>query len=274
MSNVLFCPPTYFDVIDVKNPFMQGASVDKAKARAQWEGVRQAFADAGCGVREIEAVPGLEDMVFAANQTFAAVTPRGEKFIVPSAMRFESRRREVPYFVEYFRKAGYRVIDLALPEGEFLEGGGDLLWNADERFVWAGHGSRSTRGGVARFTQAMALVGVKVVQLELCDPRFYHLDTCLAVLTHESVLIHPAAFTDDALAEIRSRAKRVHEVSEEDALRFTCNGVSVNGRFLVSALTPGLEKILAAEGLQPMPVDTGEFEKSGGSVCCLKQFVP
>ena len=45
MNNVLFCPPTYFDVIDVKNPFMLGAKVDKAKARGQWESVRRAFLD-------------------------------------------------------------------------------------------------------------------------------------------------------------------------------------------------------------------------------------
>jgi hypothetical protein len=34
-KTALLCPPTYFDVIDRKNPYMVGASpVDKAKARA------------------------------------------------------------------------------------------------------------------------------------------------------------------------------------------------------------------------------------------------
>jgi len=30
---------------------------------------------------------------------------------------------------------------------------------------------------------------------------------------------------------------------------------------------------LAIEGLRPMRVETSEFEKSGGSVCCLKLLV-
>lgn len=39
-KTALLCPPTYFDVIDRKNPYMMGASpVDKAKARTvgSWE---------------------------------------------------------------------------------------------------------------------------------------------------------------------------------------------------------------------------------------------
>ena len=35
-----------------------------------------------------------------------------------------------------------------------------------------------------------------------------------------------------------------------------------------------MQKALQAEKLAPVVVDTSEFEKSGGSVCCLKMFVP
>jgi hypothetical protein len=70
-KTALLCPPAYFDVIDRKSPYMVGASsVDKAKALAQWEGLRGALEAAGVKVETIEPVPGLEDMVFAANQVF------------------------------------------------------------------------------------------------------------------------------------------------------------------------------------------------------------
>jgi N-dimethylarginine dimethylaminohydrolase len=43
MKSVLLCPLTYFDVRDVKNPYMQDAdAVDHEKALDQWEALRRA----------------------------------------------------------------------------------------------------------------------------------------------------------------------------------------------------------------------------------------
>ena len=271
-NRALFCPPDHFEIRDVKNPFMRGAEpVDPKKARAQWEEVRRAFEDAGVATEVIPAVPDLEDMVFANNQVFVGQSREGEPFIVPSHMRFPSRQREVPYFVEWFRGRGYRVLELDL-SNEFLEGHGDLLWHANGSKVWAGHGFRSSRGGVERFAAAMRLLEVEVIPLELVDGRFYHLDTCLAPLTAEAVLIYPGAFAPAALASIRANCPRVHEVGEPEALRFVCNGVAANGRFLTPHLDEGLLRALVREGLEPVVVETSEFEKSGGSTCCLKLF--
>jgi N-dimethylarginine dimethylaminohydrolase len=111
-----------------------------------------------------------------------------------------------------------------------------------------------------------------VIPLELTDARFYHLDTCFAPMTAEAVLIHPGAFSAGALASIRANCPRVHEVDEEEALGFVCNGVAANGRFLTPHLGAGLERALKREGLEAVGVETSEFLKSGGSVCCLKLF--
>jgi len=275
-NRALFCPPSYFEIRDVKNPFMRGTEpVDVERARVQWDEVRRAFEEAGVATEVIPAVPDLEDMVFANNQVFVGQTPRGDgfRFIVPSHMRFPSRQREVPYFVEWFRGQGYRVMELDL-SNEFLEGHGDLLWHADGSKVWAGHGFRSSRGGVERFAAAMRELEIEVIPLELVDGRFYHLDTCFAPLTAEAVLIYPGAFSGEALASIRANCPRVHEVDEPEALRFVCNGVAANGRFLTPHLDAGLVRALARERLEPVMVETPEFEKSGGSICCLKLFYP
>jgi N-dimethylarginine dimethylaminohydrolase len=276
INRALFCPPTYFEIRDVKNPFMRGAEpVDAAKAQAQWKEVRRAFEEAGVATEVIPAVPDLEDMVFANNQVFVGQTEKGERFrfIVPSHMRFPSRQREVPSFVEWFRGRGCKVRELDL-SNEFLEGHGDLLWHADGSKVWAGHGFRSSRGGVARFADAMRELEIEVFPLELVDGRFYHLDTCFAPLTAEAVLLYPGALSREALASIRAACPRVHEVDEAEALGFVCNGVAANGRFLTPRLDPGLLRALVREGLEPVVVETSEFEKSGGSVCCLKLFCP
>ncbi|MGH9555682.1 MAG: dimethylarginine dimethylaminohydrolase family protein, partial [Terriglobales bacterium] len=167
---------------------------------------------------------------------------------------------------------GYRVLELEFAS-DFLEGHGDLLWHADSSCVWAGHGIRSTRGGVEKFSQAMDPLGIEVIPLELVDPRFYHLDTCLAPLTPGAVLVYPGAFTAQALETVHSRCSRVYEVGAEDALQFVCNGVAAGDRFITPQVTPRLGQALTIEGLKPVRVETSEFEKSGGSVCCLKLFV-
>ena len=270
MNRALFCPPAYFEIRDVKNPFMHGAGpVDKEMARQQWEALRRAFEQAGIPTDVIAPVADLEDMVFANNQVFVGQGREGERFIVPSRMRFPSRQREVPYFVEWFRGRGYRVIELDYG-GEYLEGHGDLLWHADGSKVWAGYGIRSTRGGVEKFAAAMCQLDIAVIPLQLTDERFYHLDTCFAPLTSEAVLIYPGAFSREASASIRSGCPRVHEVDEQEALGFVCNGVAAKGSFLTPRLSPGLARALEREGLEPAVVETSEFEKSGGSVCCLK----
>ncbi len=271
----LMCPPVHFTVRDTKNPFMRGdIPVDPALAAAQWEALRTTFEQAGVAVSTIDPVEDLEDMVFAANQVFVGSAVR-RQFIVPSRMRFASREREVPYFIAWFRDRGFEVVDLGLDAAadEYLEGHGDLLVHPGYARVWAGYGIRSSREGVARFSSAMKNENVEVMPLELVDATFYHLDTCLAPLNAESGLVYPPAFSPTSLAALRRYWPRVHDVSREDAYRFVCNGVAVNGRFIVAHLSDALAEIVEGEGLQPCIVDTSEFEKAGGSVFCLKAFL-
>jgi N-dimethylarginine dimethylaminohydrolase len=273
---VLVCPPDYFTVRDVKNPFMAGVQpVDCELAKRQWSALCDAFAGAGVTVEKLDAVDDLEDMVFAANQAFVGADSSGTRFIVPSAMRHPSRAREVPHYVRWFKQHGFRTIDLRLDPaaGEYLEGGGDLLWHPNHPHVWAGYGFRSTKAAVAKFAEAMEREEIGVAPLELVDETFYHLDTCLAPLSSHAALIHAPALSAEAVASLRRVWKRLHEVSREDALCFACNGVAVNGYFIASHVSDALSRIVRDEGLKPVIVDTSEFEKAGGSVFCLKSFL-
>jgi N-dimethylarginine dimethylaminohydrolase len=270
---VLFCPPTYFEVRDAQNPFMRpGQAVDKALALKQWQGVRAAFEQAGMETLAIDPVADIEDMVFINNQVFVGESRELGPFIVPSRMRFSSRQREVPHVVQWFHARGYKVCELDLT-GEYLEGHGDLLWQAESSKVWAGFGARSSKAGVERFAASMGKLGIEVVPLHLVDPIFYHLDTCLAPLSSDTVLIYPGAFSLDAQQAIHKNVTRAHEVSREEALKFVCNGVSASGRYITPQLTPMLERALHREKLTPVVVSTSQFEKSGGSVCCIKLFI-
>jgi N-dimethylarginine dimethylaminohydrolase len=274
MLSALMCPPTYFDVVDQKNPYMSREHpVDRVKAHNQWENFCSVLQQNGCEIKTIDPVEGLEDMVFAANPIFVGEKPGYGKFAVPSRMLHASRQREVVFYTEWFRERNFHIIDIAF-DNDHLEGHGDLLWHPDHSHIYAGYGFRSTRGGVDKFAQAMSEMGIEVVPLELTDRYCYHLDTCLCPLNNEAVLIFAGAFSSQGLASIHKNWKKVHLLDVEEAHHFMGNAVVVNGYYIVSHSTPQLEAILQQEGLSAVHVDTSEFEKSGGSCACMVNFYP
>jgi N-dimethylarginine dimethylaminohydrolase len=267
----LMCPPTFFEVRERKNPYMR-LPIDRARAQQQWENLRQALEESGVNVETIDPVKDLEDMVFSANQVFVGYNDKIGKFIVPSEMKYLIRQREVPYYVDWFERRGYKIIALDL-RGECLEGHGDLLWHPDQSKIWAGYGFRSTYGAIEKFAAAMDSLEITVIPLRLVDEHCYHLDTCLCPLNGDAALIFPGAFSSEALAALQKGWKRLHELSREQALQFIVNGIVANSRYITPRLTDNLVRILNEEGLTPVRVDTSEFEKSGGSVFCMKCFI-
>jgi N-dimethylarginine dimethylaminohydrolase len=260
-KQVLLCPPAYFDVVDRKNRHMaEGRPVDPEKALKQWQALRSALEQAGCQVEIIDPVAGMEDMVFAANQAFVGFHEGIGKFIVPSRMVHDSRQREVPFYVEWFRKRGFKIIEVDL-SGEHLEGHGDLLWHPNWSRVYAGYGFRSTRAGVEKFGEAMAKLGIPVVPLQLVDPYCYHLDTCFCPLNNEALLIYPGAIAAESFAALGGFWKRIHELTVDEAHKFMGNGIVANENYLTPYITPHLEGILGKEGLTSVILDTTEFEK-------------
>jgi len=273
MKSVLLCPPAHFAVRDVKNPYMKNAvPVERERAQRQWQALHGALESAGLKVETIKPVEDFEDMVFAANPVFVGKHEKIGKFVVPSKMRFASRQREVPYYTEWFRTRGYSIIALDL-SNEYLEGHGDLIWQPDRSKIWAGYGFRSSLGGLQKFSAAMNDLGFPASILELVDEYCYHLDTSLCPLNNDAALIYPGAFSPHSLHELRRGWKRVYDLTRDQAVQFVCNGIVANGRYITSHITSNLKDILNTEGLEPVIVDTSEFEKSGGGPFCMKCFL-
>ena len=272
-QKVLMCTPEAFDVVDVKNVFMEGnvGSVDKPAARAEWEALRDAFESLGHPVLTIDGAPGLEDMVFCANQVLPGVNGDGKPYVVLSHMRFESRRREVPLFRAWFEARGYRIVELPEETG-FFEGMGDAIWHPGKQLIWGGVGQRTT---VRSYEALSAATGVPVVVLELVHPSFYHLDTAFCAVAPDTALVYPPAFTPEGRAMIAHGFARVIEVDDADATeRFACNAHALDGRTVV--MQRGADRTAAKlrdAGFDVVEVETGEFIKSGGSVFCMKMMV-
>lgn len=273
-TRVLMADPEHYAVEYVINPHMAGhvGSVDRRRAREQWEAVRAAYAGLGYRVEVLPGAPGLPDLVFTANQSFPFLRPDGRRAVVLSRMASEQRRPEVEILRAWHEADGAEIVELEGVEGPF-EAMGDALWVPGRRVVCGGYGFRTD---LAVYERLSEIVAAPIAAFELVDPRFYHLDTCLSLLDERTALWVPEAFTDEGAELLAALFPRLVEVPAREAEElFAANGHSPDGKhFLVQAGCTETVAAVRALGLEPIELDTSEFRKSGGSVFCMKLMLP
>jgi len=270
-TGVLVCPPTYFDVIDRKNPFMtMDTPVDREKAQRQWLTLRQAFEAAGLQVHDYAPLQGAEDMVFSANPAFAGLNRAGDRVAVASRMKYPSRSVEVPAIVERLTQLGYAV-DTTIPPSVCFEGGGDAVWHPGRHVLYGGYGWRSD---AASHPVLERVFEAEVVSLRLADERFYHLDTALCAIDADTALVVVEAFERAGLDELQRRFKRLQRIDVDEALSMAANAASgADGSVIIDCTALKTIAMLESLGYHVRAVDTSEFRKSGGSVYCMKQYL-
>ena len=255
----LMCRPEHFEVRYAINPWMDPSRpVDRDLALRQWERLVHVYEGLGHVVEQVDPLPGHPDMVFAANGGLVyGGRALGARFTFPE------RQAEGPAYAA-------RLASLAqvTPATHTNEGEGDFLVVGDR--VLAGTGFRTDR---AAHAEAAAVLDVEVVSLELVDPRYYHLDTCLAALSDDHVAYYPAAFSEasqEVLARLYPDAIRA---SRWDAEVLGLNCVSDGLHVVLAERADGLAGQLSEAGYLPVPVDLSELLKAGGSVkCCTLEL--
>ncbi|MFB7670200.1 dimethylargininase [Kitasatospora purpeofusca] len=259
----LMCRPTHFTVEYAINPWMDPAQpTDTALAVQQWERLYALYQQLGHTVELIDPVPGLPDMVYTAN---GATVIDGR--VLVANFRHPERAGESDAHQAWFEAGGYREVRRA---EQVNEGEGDHL--VAGRRVLAGSGFRTDP---AAHAEARDLFGLQVLTLALVDPRFYHLDTALAVLADDQVMYYPEAFTPDSQALLRSLYPDAVLADLEDAEVFGLNAVSDGRRVLLPEAAKALAARLADEGYEPIPVDVSElFKGGGGPKCCTLELRP
>ncbi len=255
-------PPTFFAVEYAINPWMDVTTpVDAHAAQAQWEVLRQTYLRLGHHVDVVEPVPGLPDMVYAANGGFIA-----RDIALVARFRFAERAGESRAYADWMASLGYRPVSTR----HVNEGQGDLLRVGDT--VLAGYGFRTDRRAHAEISAAL---GMPVVSLELVDPRFYHLDTALAVLDDHTVAFYPPAFSAAARHRLRALFPDAIAVTSADAYVLGLNLVSDGLHVVLPSAATGFAAQLRAAGFEPVGVDLSELLKGGGSVkCCTLEVFP
>lgn len=268
----VLCPPDHFDVSYVINPWMHPDDWDANKDRYRqsckdgWQELVKALESAGARTLTLPAAPGVPDMVFTAN---AAVVLNGIALLA----RFRHRERQgeeahIRAFFQQLLRQGEVDRIVTPPAGLSFEGAGDAVWDASRRVMWMGHGPRTD---LAMKDVLEDTYDVRVQPLRLVDPRFYHLDTALCVLSGGEILYYPPAFDAESLkiiAEVIPAEQRI-VISDEDAAFIAANGVCIDRSFVSGGMTDTLRATLEARGYHVLLPRIGTFAKSGGSAYCL-----
>jgi N-dimethylarginine dimethylaminohydrolase len=257
-KTILMCPPEYFDIEYEINPWMHTSDpVNPSEAARQWRHLHHIYTEKlGWDVQTIDPVEGLPDMVFTAN---GALVVNG-KVVLPT-FRHPDRQPETAKFREWFEAHGYQDF---LQTKYDNEGEGDILyWNGK---LFAGYPWRTTKEAHHEIAE---FLGVEVINIQLADARFYHLDTCLTIVSDDTVALWPQAFTEASLKAIRQTVPNVIEASDEDALVYGLNAMSDGQNIVLSDRATGLIHQYRERGMTVYPTPISEFQKSGGGVKCL-----
>jgi N-dimethylarginine dimethylaminohydrolase len=256
------CPPDYFSVDYVINPWMAGneGQLDRGLAGRQW----QALCDVIGRAADIDLMApraDLPDLVFTANAGFLY-----EDTVVPSHFMPQERRAEEPYVKAWFRDQGYDV--RLLPDDVGFEGAGDCLVDRGGEWLWTGYGFRTE---IEAHKYLAKWFDQEIVSIRLTDSRFYHIDTCLCPLSGGYLLYFPPAFDADSLAAIEARvpADRRLAVAASDAANFACNAVNIGEHIVAHRFSQDLRDRLTALGFRVQETPLSEFLKAGGSAKCL-----
>jgi ornithine aminotransferase len=271
-AHLMMSAPDHFEVSYKINPWMDPAqwhvSAERlaSDAKRGWAALKQTYERLGAAVEVQPAVKGLPDMVFTANA--AAVLDRKvvlAHFLCPERQGEEPHNRA---FFEAMRARG--VVDeiVATPAGLYFEGAGDAIWDRNRSLLWAGYGQRSSRDMQYFLAETF---GVPAVALELIDPRFYHLDTCMCVLDGGEVLYYPPAFSAQALGLLDDMVgkDRLIAAQDEDALHLAVNSVCLGQDAVFCHASDRLRAALEERGYRVHVVPLDSFNRSGGAAYCL-----
>lgn len=259
----LMTPPRHFAVEYAINPWMHpGVTVDVDLALQQWRQLADTYRRLGHRVDQLDPVAGLPDMVYAANG--GLVTPTAT---VAARFAYPQRAAESVAYARWLTEHGlgpvYEPLEVNEGEGDFLVVG---------ELILAGTGFRTSP---AAHAEVARLTGMEVVSLDLVDPRYYHLDTALAVLDDHTVAYYPEAFSPVGQATLATLFPDAIIASAEDAAVLGLNAVSDGRHVVLAAAATGLAAQLVAGGFEVVPVDLSELLKGGGGVkCCTLELRP
>jgi N-dimethylarginine dimethylaminohydrolase len=255
LRHYVMTPPRFFAVEYAINPWMDTTTpVDAAVALSQWQRLQDVYLQLGHSVELVAPVPGLPDMVYAAN---GALIIDGTALV--ARFKYPQRQQESAAYGAWLQSQGFDPVYAQ----HVNEGQGDLLPVGD--IILAGYGFRTA---LRAHSEIAGVFNRRVISLELIDPRFYHLDTALTVLDDTTIAYYPPAFSYVSRAHLETLFPDAIMVDSADAYAFGLNAVSDGRNVILPAAAVGFAEQLSGAGFQPIGVEMPELLKGGGSVKC------
>jgi N-dimethylarginine dimethylaminohydrolase len=239
---------------------MRPGAVNHEAARAEQRALVDVLRGLGEHVEVLPFVCGAFDSVFIKDNAVLL-----EKRALLCAPRHAERRGEQEARARALAELGFAVAvaEHPLEGGDVvpLPGGGALL----------GCGPRSSEHASKQLSR---FLDAEVHPLRLCDPRLYHLDTAMTVLSDGTALFCREAFDESAVRTLRMLVargvlSRVLTVPLEEALRFAVNVVEVGDAVVTGTHAPVTNGLLRALRRTVIEVPLAQFHLAGGSAACL-----
>ncbi|WP_329074694.1 dimethylargininase [Streptomyces niveus] len=227
---------------------LERTPVDAGLALAQWESYTAALREHGWETTEVAPADDCPDAVFVEDPV---VMFRDVALIARSGAA--SRRPETAAVEEALSALGCRIERVT---GPGTLDGGDVLKVGDT--VYAGQGGRTNAEGLRQLRAAFEPLGARVVAVPVS--RALHLKSAVTALPDGTVIGYAPLVDDPSLFP------RFLSVPEEGGSHVVLLG---DGKLLLAASAPRSADVFAGLGLEPVPVDIGEFEKLEGCVTCL-----
>ncbi|MGW8456499.1 dimethylargininase [Streptomyces niveus] len=227
---------------------LERTPVDAGLALAQWESYTAALREHGWETTEVAPADDCPDAVFVEDPV---VVFRDVALMARSGAA--SRRPETAAVEEALSALGCRVERVAAPG---TLDGGDVLKVGDT--VYVGQGGRTNADGLRQLRAAFEPLGARVVAVPVS--RALHLKSAVTALPDGTVIGYAPLVDDPSLFP------RFLSVPEEGGSHVVLLG---GGKLLLAASAPRSADVFAGLGLEPVPVDIGEFEKLEGCVTCL-----
>jgi N-dimethylarginine dimethylaminohydrolase len=259
-KSVLMCRPDYFTVAYRINPWMFPENpTNQSKALEQWNALYETYLRLGFDVELIEALPGLPDMVYAANGGMVV-----DGIAYSAKFRHNERAAEGPAYLEHLARLGFSPREA----DEVNEGEGDFLVVGD--VILAAWGFRSDKES---HDELRRVFGKDVISLKLINPSYYHLDTALAVLNDTTVAYYPGAFDEGSLEILRTRYPDAIIANEQDAAVLGLNLFSDGQNVIMAEQAVTLRREIEARGFVTHGVNLSELLLGGGGVkCCTLEL--
>jgi N-dimethylarginine dimethylaminohydrolase len=239
----------------------EAAAYDLPVAFQQWINLYHRLAREAI-VWLLPAEGDYQDRPFVAD--IAALLPHKPNVALIANLTAEGRRGEERVARRFFEDMGYQSYQSLYP----WEGSADLKHLRDNLYV-GGYGQRSSREA---FTWIAEAFGAEITTVHLADPKAYHFDASLFVLSEETVVMATILFDKADVAKVEKVAEII-AVPPEHAYAGWTNSIRIGRSILHNgqsrASFDAFAELLDPRGFELEWRNCSQFEKSGADLSCL-----